>query len=97
MSDLGEGRVTLPLIRALRSDGRPHRERIAAFLRRRDLSGEEKDGLLELLSTTGALDYTSAKAREFSERAVSLLGRFPDSGPRRALAALARFVLGRDR
>lgn len=97
MSDLGEGRVTLPLIRALRSDGRPNRERIAAFLRRRDLAEEEKDGLLDLLSTSGALDYTAAKAREFSEKAVALLDRFPESGPRQALAALARFVLGRDR
>jgi octaprenyl-diphosphate synthase len=97
LSDLAEGRVTLPLIYALRSDGRPYRGRIAGLIRRKDISEDEKDGLLDLLSAGGALAYTTAKAREYSEKAVATLGGFPESGPRRALAALAGFVLGRNR
>jgi octaprenyl-diphosphate synthase len=97
LSDLAEGRVTLPLIRALQGNGRPHRDEIAALIRRRDIAAGEKDRLLHLLSMSGALDYTAAKAREFSEKAAAILGRFPESGLRQALAALARFVLGRNR
>jgi len=96
-SDLAEGRLTLPLIYALRRDGRPYRDRIAALVRRRDISEDEKDGVLGLLSTSGALDYTMAKAGDFSEKALAALGRFPESAPRQALAALTRFVLARRR
>jgi octaprenyl-diphosphate synthase len=96
LSDLAEGRLTLPLIHALQGNGRPHRDRISGLLRRKDISGEERDALLELLSASGALAYTNAKAREFSGRALEILGRFPDSGPQRALAALTRFVLNRN-
>jgi octaprenyl-diphosphate synthase len=97
LSDLAEGRLTLPLIHALRSDGRPHRDRIAGLVRRKDISGDEKSVILEILSASGALAYTSAKARGFSDRAVGILGRFPDSGPQQALARLTRFVLDRNR
>jgi octaprenyl-diphosphate synthase len=96
LSDLAEGRLTLPLIHALQGNGRPHRDRISGLLRRKDISGEERDALLELLSASGALAYTNAKAREFSGRALEIVGRFPDSGPQRALAALTRFVLNRN-
>jgi octaprenyl-diphosphate synthase len=97
LSDLAEGRVTLPLIHALRSDGRPYRDRIAGLVGRKDISRDEKEGLLDLLSGSGALAYTSAKALWFSERAMGILGRFPDSGPQQALVRLTRFVLDRNR
>jgi octaprenyl-diphosphate synthase len=96
-SDLTEGRLTLPLIYALRSDGRPYRDRIDALVRRRDITEDEKAGLLGILSTSGSLDYTKAKAGDFSEKALAILGRFPESAPRQALATLTRFVLARKR
>ncbi len=95
LSDLAEGRVTLPLIRALSADGRPHREKLEGLVGRRDISSAERSRLLEILTAIGALAYTEAKAREFTERALASLAGFADSGPRRALAELARFVLDR--
>jgi geranylgeranyl pyrophosphate synthase len=95
LSDLAEGRVTLPLIYALRTDGRPYRDRIAGLIRRKDITAGEKDDLLGLLTTSGAFDYTMTKAGEYLERALAVLGRFPDSSPRRGLAALARLLIDR--
>jgi octaprenyl-diphosphate synthase len=97
LSDLAEGRLTLPLIHSLQGNGRPHRERISGLLRRKDISKEERGELGELLSASGSLAYTFAKASEYSERALEMLERFPESGPQRALAALTRFVLTRKR
>jgi octaprenyl-diphosphate synthase len=97
LSDMAEGRVTLPLIYALRSDGRPYRDLIAELIRRKNISEGEKDGLLDLLSRSGALAYTTTKAGEYSEKAVAAIGGFPGSRAREAMAALARFVLGRNR
>jgi len=97
MSDLAEGRVTLPLIHALRGDGRPHRERIAGLVGRRDMTVDDRSGVVIVLGSSGALDHTAAAARRYTEGALQILGRFPESSPKRALAALARFIVDRNR
>jgi octaprenyl-diphosphate synthase len=96
LSDLGEGRVTLPLIRALNGDGGHHNARIQGLLQRRDITQGEKAWLLQTLESVGALSYTGARAAEFAEKAVSLLARFPESEVREALARVARTLLSRN-
>ncbi len=97
LSDLAEGRVTLPLIHLLRNGGRPCRERVAGLVGRGDVSGDEKAALLELLASSGALAHAAAKAGEFSARGLELLEGFPASPARSALAVLARFAADRSR
>jgi octaprenyl-diphosphate synthase len=97
LTDLAEGRVTLPLIHVLKTDGRPHREGIAGLIGRKDISALERDRLLGLLSETGALAYAEAKAGEYARQALAILDAFPESRPRRLLAELTRFVLSRNR
>jgi len=96
-SDLGEGRITLPLIRALNGNGRRHSHRIAGLLQRKDLSRDERAWLREALSSDGAIAYTQAKAQEYADRAVSFLERFPKSDARDALTLVPQFFLSRDR
>ncbi|MEN6312241.1 MAG: polyprenyl synthetase family protein [Acidobacteriota bacterium] len=97
LSDLAEGRVTLPLIHLLRNDGPPRRDRVAGLVGRRDVSGDEKAGLLKLLASSGALAHAAGKAGEFSARGLEILDRFPASPSRTALAGLARFAAERSR
>ena len=96
LSDLGEGRLTLPLIRTLHGDGGRHNARIGSLLLRRDVTESDKAWLLQTLESEGALAYTSARAAEFAERAVSALARFPESDVREALVGIARSLLSRD-
>ncbi len=97
LSDLAEGRVTLPLIGALKAGGRSERERIKGLIGRKDIAADERRGLLESLAAVGAFDYANGKAREFAEKSLECLGRFPDSTPRETLIRLAVFVLTRTR
>jgi octaprenyl-diphosphate synthase len=97
LTDLADGRVTLPLIRALKASGRSGREQIKGLVGRKDISGEERAGLLEALRGAGAFDYAGQKAREFAERALEFVSRFPDSTTRETLIRLAVFALTRTR
>lgn len=97
LSDLGEGRMTLPLIHALRAPDRARRKRLEGLVGRRDLSVDERRGLLDDLIACGSLEYTRSRAREYVERSLEILFRFPDSPDREALARLAAYVLRRDR
>jgi octaprenyl-diphosphate synthase len=97
LSDLGEGRITLPLIHALRSDGKGVRQRIKPLVGRKDISGDERRRLVEGLAADGAFDYAEGRAREFAEKSLEAIHPFPESKPRETLIRLAIFGLVRSR
>ena len=97
LSDLREGRITLPVIRALAQDGRELRPRLQGLVRRRVISARESRAVVELLRARGTLEETFATARGHGEQAKSNLAVFPDTEFRRALIGLADFALLRSR
>lgn len=97
LSDLGEGRITLPFIHAMRLNGRVGPDRIESLVGRKDITAEERRSLLRSLSACGSLDYAMARARECSERSLAGLRSFPGSPSREALERLTMSILERDR
>ena len=98
LSDLKEGKVTLPLIYALESAGQgapPDGAWCARCLTKRDLSscGQE---ISALVRDSGALDRTRQLAYDYVDRAKTCLnGRGGEYG--RALRAVPEFTLERER
>ncbi|MBM3286451.1 MAG: polyprenyl synthetase family protein [Candidatus Eisenbacteria bacterium] len=79
LSDLAEGKVTLPLIRALGAcDGRD-RSRVEQILRSPELKGEDWRFVLELLASTGALEECRRTALDLAGQAVGRLDGFNPS------------------
>ena len=95
LSDLAEGRITLPLIRFLQTDGRPGRERIKSLVGCKDIPGAERRKLLDALAAGDALDYARARAAECAERSLEAIDPFPESPTRETLIRLAVFGLTR--
>jgi geranylgeranyl pyrophosphate synthase len=95
LSDLSEGRITLPLIYTLNNDGHENRKRIVSLLRNRELGRDSLDKILKIVKSNGALDYTYKKAEEYSLRSRESLSRFPHSAHRDTLNLLSEFVLTR--
>ena len=91
--DLAEGKVTLPLILALRAAGAEDR----AFLSEAIAAGgtDQLSRVRSILQETGALDNAIARAYEFSSQAQNALDALPDSRERDALILLARFAVDR--
>jgi octaprenyl-diphosphate synthase len=97
LSDLGEGRITLPLIYTLRIDGSSNRNRLRTLMKRKTLAKGSREEILTIIRANGALDYTYRKAEEFSLRAREIVSQFPESAHREALSLLAEFVLSRNK
>jgi octaprenyl-diphosphate synthase len=97
LSDLSEGRVTLPLIDALRQDGRADRARVRRLLPRVKSDPESREEILGIIRSGPSLENTYLRAEEFSRRARESLEGFPSSAHRRSLSLLAEFVLRRNR
>jgi len=95
--DLREGKVTLPIIRVLAQGDPAARALIAGVVDERNVTLERWAEITRLLRQSGALDYAMTRANEYALAARQKLSAFPDGPERDALAALADYVLLRDR
>jgi octaprenyl-diphosphate synthase len=97
LSDLAEGRITLPLIYSLHSDGHPARRRLERLLKSERLDEERKREILGIVKSTGALASTFRRAEQYSDKARQVIAQFPASSHRDALSVLAEYILAREK
>lgn len=92
--DFAEGKVTLPLIIAMRNGN----EDQTAVVREAILSGDvgDIDNLLETIKATGGLTYTEALATSEIEKAIACLEHLPTSIYKEAMHDLALFSINRE-
>ncbi len=112
LSDLKEGKVTLPLIFALQAqatshaaaaDGNGHehsngegRRLVEKVLEERDFRSVRPEQITSLVRETGALQRATEMAKEYVRRAKASLEVLPDTEYRRALLAVPDFILERE-
>jgi octaprenyl-diphosphate synthase len=100
LSDLKEGKVTLPLIFALedgmaaRSEGKAKRL-VSKVLEERGFESVRPDEITQLVRESGALRRASDLASEYVRRSKACLEDLPDTEYRRALLAVPDFILER--
>ncbi len=107
-TDLREGKVTLPLLLALKRSTPAERAAVAATLKglaRRDaqdgeagpVAQEELRPALEIVARYRGVEDAVRRAGEHAARARSAVAPFPDGPAKEALAAAADFAVVRDR
>ncbi len=91
--DLAEGKPTLPLIHAMERGTPEQAKLIRQVIRKGGL--EQLDDVLEIITTTGALEYTRARAVEMADKALAELDALPPSLYRDSMANIARLAVDR--
>ena len=92
--DLREGKITLPLLYALKKTDEAKRRRALKALAKKER--EERDiAFLAGLVDQNGVDYTTSRANDFIRRGKRHLQTLPASKARDALAALSDYVVSR--
>ncbi len=95
-TDLRDGKITLPLIFALRQVKKREQNRILKCVKKK-ASGEDIRTVIRFINEHGGIQYAQEKAGIEVREAVDSLSVFPDSEYKRSLIALTDYFINRDK
>lgn len=95
-NDIREGKVTLPLLYALKQESLKAGTMLEIVLTK-DFTDEHIDQLILFAKEQGGIEYAKKRMTDFRNEAVRALDIFPDSPSRRALIDLADYIILRDK
>jgi len=91
--DLAEGKPTLPLIYVLENGSDAEKQLIRGAIEEGGI--DKLDDIQAIVESTGALQYTAARAQEAADVAINALSGIPDSEYKQAMIAIADFAVRR--
>ncbi len=94
-NDLREGKMTLPLIRAVAEVSPAERREVAKHLRRAATRPASVEWLRDFVRQSDGPDYAAKRMNTYLSEALAILDTYPTSPVRLALAAFANYVTGR--
>jgi len=94
--DFKEGKVTLPLIHALKFATAGERDTITAALEKRKTGKKDFQKVKGIIEKYGGLQYTSDVSKEHIDKAKGFLALFPPSPHKDALLELATYIITRE-
>jgi len=93
--DLSEGKITLPLICALRQCSAKEKSCVKKVVQQKEQSREALLDIAALIQKYGGVDYALGKARAYIEESKDLLRIFPDGEAKNNLLAITDYVVER--
>lgn len=95
-NDLKEGKVTLPLIYALRTAPRAEADKMNELLAKDYLSADEISALIEFARDHGGIEYAFQKMHEMQREAEKYLDHYPESEWKTRFREIFDFIISRD-
>lgn len=96
-NDLREGKVTLPLLYALRTAPEEHTAPLKEMLRRGDLSESEIQTLIRFAIDNGGIDYSFDVMREMQQEGNAYLDVYPDSEWKQCFIDIFDYIIRRNK
>ena len=96
-NDIREGKVTLPLLYALKTGDREQSDYFQKIIFRKDFSTENINGLIAFAKDNGGIEYAEQRMIEFRDKALAILEKLPESNAKNSLKLLADYIVNRQK
>lgn len=96
-NDLREGKVTLPLLYALRNTSDQQVNAMRNIIKRGNLSEQEISNLIDFAKERGGIDYAYVCMKKMQQSAEEIIMTFPTSEAREALREIFTYIISRDK
>ncbi|MDR0681966.1 MAG: polyprenyl synthetase family protein [Dysgonamonadaceae bacterium] len=94
-NDIREGKITLPLIYALKNAPKEQSEQMMNIIHNQDFSQENIKLLIEFAKKQEGIKYAQSKMQEIKKKTVDLLSQFPDTETKTAMIDLIDYIIER--
>lgn len=94
-NDMREGKLTLPIIYAVRTQGDDHIHDMIGRLKKGELNPDEINELIEFAKQHGGIEYAEQTMQEYRRKALGLLPESIDENIRKAIVAYIDMVINR--
>ncbi|MES2201357.1 MAG: polyprenyl synthetase family protein [candidate division FCPU426 bacterium] len=94
--DLREGKLTLPVLRALSVCGKLERSRMQEILLKNEISDQDLSLVFAFIREHGGLDYARGRAQTLVDEAKAELAVLPEGRAKQSLSALADYMIHRE-
>ncbi len=95
-TDLREGKVTLPLIYALKNCASSERNLIRRILKKKDPDKADLTEIISIIQKHNGIEYALEKAKSCLQEGKAFLNLFEECEPKEALLTIADFILTRN-
>ncbi len=96
-NDIREGKVTLPLIHALKTAPKEISSSMFEIIRNEDFTPENVDKLISFAKEYQGIEYAQSKMQENKQKALVLLNDYPDSEAKKSLIDLIDYIIEREK
>jgi octaprenyl-diphosphate synthase len=93
--DIKEQKMTLPLIYTLNNCNRKEKAWIINSIKNHNKDKKRVNELITLVKSKGGLDYSISKMKEYQQKALTILNKYPDSPYKRSLELMVNYVIER--
>ncbi|MBP1664188.1 MAG: Polyprenyl synthetase [Bacteroidetes bacterium] len=95
-NDVRDGKLTLPLIFALRNTNGTEKDEIVKMISNKDFSTENINKIMQFAHDNGGVEYAISRMNDFKKLAIEELMNLPDNEIRISLIEYLEFVADRD-
>lgn len=96
-NDIREGKITLPLIYALKNASEEESHKMLNIIKRKDFSEQNIQILTDFAKEKKGIEYAEKQMETFKQKASSLLNAFPESEAKSAMLHLLNYIVERNK
>jgi octaprenyl-diphosphate synthase len=94
-NDIREGKITLPLLYALKTAPAEESAHYMALIAGQDFTPENVTALIDFAKRQGGIEYAEKRLKEYKQKAIEIINGFPESDARNSLLLLADYFTER--